>query len=102
MVDTVMCTKELCPCSSEFKQKWNWMNDEDFKKSGRAVSLDKMSQEEKDAYEKDGVNAKVIPLYFTDEGTTYSNFADCFSENIEKIKDAKPYNKHYYDPNFDF
>lgn len=68
MIDTVMCTKDLCPCSSEYKNQWDWINDEDFRNYGRASSLDTMSQEEIDAYEKDGVNAKVIPLYFTDEG----------------------------------
>ena len=66
------------------------MNGEEFRKSGRAASLSKMSQEEIDAYEKDGLNAEIIPLYFTDEGKTYSNYAACSAENMSKIKQAKP------------
>lgn len=83
-----MCTKEMCPCSSDYKM--DWINNEDLKKSNRSSSLDTMSKEEKDDYEKEGLNANVVPLYFTDEGKTYTNFADCFSDNIEKIKKAKP------------
>jgi hypothetical protein len=78
------------------------MTDEDLKNANRASSLDAMSQEEKDAYAKDGINAKIVPLFFTDEGKNYKNFAECYEANEEQIKNAKPKDSVWFRDSFDF
>ena len=88
-VDTVMCTKELCPCPLEFKEVWEQVSDIDLKLSNRVTNVDKMSQEEKDAYAKDGIKAKVLPLFFTDEGVTYKNYSKCLEDKRDEIKIAR-------------